>query len=162
MPALAGAPRDDGEPDRLHEQAEVRLAALDQRYTRGRRAIVNTLRDADRPLTISEILEAANRSPAPRVPQSSAYRSLTALAEAGVVRRLAGNDDLGRFELAEDLSGHHHHHVVCAACGVVTDVRASPRLERALSEAARVAADETGFEVNDHRIDLVGRCADCR
>jgi Fe2+ or Zn2+ uptake regulation protein len=150
--------------DRLHEQAEVRLASFDQRYTRGRRALVDVLSDADRPLTIPEILEAANRSreSGPRVPQSSAYRSLTALAEAGVVRRLAGNDDLGRFELAEDLSGHHHHHLVCTSCGLVADVRASPRLERALSEAARVADDETGFEVNDHRIDLVGRCSTCR
>lgn len=125
---------------------------------------MDVLSDADRPLTIPEILEAANRSRdrGPRVPQSSAYRSLTALAEAGVVRRLAGNDDLGRFELAEDLSGHHHHHLVCTSCGLVADVRASPRLERALSEAARVADDETGFEVNDHRIDLVGRCSTCR
>jgi Fe2+ or Zn2+ uptake regulation protein len=149
--------------DRLHEQAEVRLAALDQRYTRGRRALVDILDAADRPLTITEILDAANRSRGgSRVPQSSAYRSLTALAEAGVVRRLAGNDDLGRFELAEDLSGHHHHHLVCTACGLVADVRASPRLERALSEAGRAAADESGFEVNDHRIDLVGLCSDCR
>jgi Fe2+ or Zn2+ uptake regulation protein len=51
---------------------------------------------------------------------------------------------------------------VCTACGLVADVRASPRLERALSEAGRVAADESGFEVNDHRIDLVGLCASCR
>ena len=145
-------------------QVEVRLAALDQRYTRGRRALVEVLGDTDRPLTIPEILEAANRSRSGghRLPQSSAYRSLTALAEAGVVRRLAGNDDLGRFELAEDLSGHHHHHLVCTSCGLVADVPASPRLERALSEAGRVAAEETGFEVNDHRIDLVGRCSDCR
>jgi Fe2+ or Zn2+ uptake regulation protein len=142
----------------------MRLAALDQRYTRGRRAVVEVLDTANRPLTISEILDAANRArgSGPRVPQSSAYRSLTALAEAGVVRRLAGNDDLGRFELAEDLSGHHHHHLVCTSCGMVADVPASPRLERALSEAGRVAADEAGFEVNDHRIDLVGRCSTCR
>jgi Fur family ferric uptake transcriptional regulator len=150
---------------RLHQEVAVRLAALDQRYTAGRRALVEVLGEADRPLTIAEILEAANRGAragSARLPQSSAYRSLTALAEAGVVRRLAGADDLGRFELAEDLSGQHHHHLVCASCGVVADVRASPRLERALSEAGRVAADETGFEVTDHRIDLVGRCSDCR
>jgi Fe2+ or Zn2+ uptake regulation protein len=151
--------------DRLHDEAALRLAALDQRYTRGRRVLVEVLGAADRPLTIAEILDAANsraQGSHHRLPQSSAYRSLTVLTEAGVLRRLAGADDLGRFELAEDLSGHHHHHFVCASCGVVADVKASPRLERALSEAGRVAGEEMGVEVNDHRIDLVGRCADCR
>ena len=98
---------------------------------------------------------------APGVPQSSAYRNLSALCEAGVVRRIAGADDLGRFELAEDLSGHHHHHLVCWSCGRVTDIAAFPRLEQALAEAARLAASETGYEVDDHRIDLGGRCPQC-
>jgi Fe2+ or Zn2+ uptake regulation protein len=108
-------------------------------------------------MTMPELLAAAAG-----VPQSSAYRNLTVLCEAGVARRLAGADDVGRFELAEDLSGHHHHHLVCSACGTVADVRTSPRLERALAEAARLAAEETGFDVTDHRIDLEGRCPSCR
>ena len=46
-----------------------------------------------------------------------------------MVRRLAGTDDVGRFELAEDLSGnHHHHHLMCSSCGVVADVGTSPAL----------------------------------
>lgn len=112
---------------------------------------------AGRPMTMPEILGAASG-----VPQSSAYRNLTVLCEAGVARRLAGADDLGRFELAEDLSGHHHHHLVCSACGTVADVPSSARLEKALDEAARLAAEETGFAVTDHRIDLEGLCPSCR
>lgn len=112
---------------------------------------------AGRPMTMPEILDAATG-----VPQSSAYRNLTVLCDAGVARRLAGADDLGRFELAEDLSGHHHHHLVCSACGTVTDVPTSARLEKALDEAARLAAEETGFAVTDHRIDLEGLCPSCR
>jgi Fe2+ or Zn2+ uptake regulation protein len=149
--------RRPGEPGRLHEQAALRLAAADQRYTAGRRALVEVLGASTRPLTTPEILSQA----AGGVPQSSAYRNLTVLAEAGVVRRLAGADDVGRFELSEELTGEHHHHLVCADCGTVVDVTASPLLERALSEAGRVVADETGFTVTDHRIDLVGRCPEC-
>jgi Fur family transcriptional regulator, ferric uptake regulator len=146
---------DDG--DRLHDEAALRLAALDQRYTSNRREIVHVLSTAERPLTINEIVDAAGS-----VPVSSAYRSLTVLADAHVVRRIAGNDDTGRFELAEDLSGQHHHHLICSSCGTVVDIAASPRLERALAETARAAAEEAGFEVHEHRIDLVGRCSDCR
>lgn len=140
----------------LHEAIGLRLAALDQRYTASRRILVETLAQAGRPLTIPEIL--ADR---PELPQSSAYRNVTALMEIGVVRRVPGTDDHGRFELAEDLSGHHHH-LVCAGCGRVEDLRPSAPLEQALGEAARSVGDEQGYEVTEHRLDLVGRCPDCR
>lgn len=141
----------------LQEQVERRLAAVEQRLTSGRRELVDVLERADRPLTVPDIVQAA----ASTLPQSSVYRNLTVLLDAGVVRRLQGPDDLARFELSEDLAGHHHH-LLCSSCGSVTDVRAAPKLEKALSEAARLAADEVGFEVTEHRIDLVGRCAACR
>ena len=60
----------------LHEGIGLRLADLDQRYTSLRRVLVDTLATAGRPLAIPEILAAA-----PRLPQSSAYRNLTALIE---------------------------------------------------------------------------------
>jgi Fur family transcriptional regulator, ferric uptake regulator len=147
----------DANGDRIHDEAALRLASLDQRYTANRREIVQVLAGADRPLTITEIVDVA-----PSVPVSSAYRSLTVLADARVVRRVAGNDDTGRFELAEDLSGQHHHHLICSNCGTVVDAAASPRLERALDDAAKAAVEESDFEVHEHRIDLVGRCANCR
>jgi Fe2+ or Zn2+ uptake regulation protein len=140
-------------------EAEVarRLGAVEQRFTAGRRELVGVLEGADRPLTVPEILAGS----AVNLPQSSVYRNLTVLLDAGVVRRLLGTDDLARFELAEDLAGHHHH-LLCRTCGSVSDVSAAPKLERALSEAARLAAEEAGFEVTEHRIDLVGVCSSCR
>lgn len=142
----------------LHDEAALRLAAFDQRYTGGRRAIVTVLEGADRPLTVPEMIGRADPG---SLPMSSAYRNLTVLLEAGVVHRVVGTDDHNRFELAEDLAGHHHH-VLCASCGSVADVAASPRLERALADAARVASAETGFAITGHRIDLLGECADCQ
>ena len=141
----------------IHEEAAARLQAQEQRYTRGRKSIVEVLDTADRPLTVPEI---AARAHAGSLPYSSAYRNLTALVDAGVVHRVTGTDDHGRFELSEDLAGHHHH-LLCDTCGMVSDISAYPRLERALTEAARVALEETGFEVTGHRIDLLGRCAGC-
>jgi len=141
---------------RVHEQVGLRLLHTDQRYTPLRRALVETLARAGRPLTIPEILQTN-----PGLSQSSAYRNMTVLLDAGAARRIAGTDDHGRFELAEDLSGHHHH-LVCSSCGKVADVHPSPRLEQALAEAARAAADKDNFDVLEHRFDLVGVCAACR
>lgn len=140
----------------VHEQAALRLGGHDQRYTPVRRALVSTLAAAGRPLSIPEILE-VNES----LPQSSAYRNLTTLIEAGVVRRVTGVDDHGRFELAEELAGHHHH-LACSRCGTVEDVVPSPRLERAMDDAARVVAEEQGYLVTGHQFDLVGTCPRCQ
>ncbi len=140
----------------VHEQVALRLAGLEQRYTPMRRALVSTLADAGRPLSIPEIL-ASNAE----LPQSTAYRTVTALIDAGVVCRVTGVDDHGRFELAEELAGHHHH-LACGRCGKVEDVAPSPRLERAMAEAARVVAEEQGYEVTGHQFDLFGLCPSCR
>ena len=87
--------------------------------------------------------------------------TLSILAEAGVVRRIQGADDSGRFELADVVSGRHHH-LICTSCGLMADVHATAKLEHSLAEAARTAADEAGFLVVEHRFDLVGLCAGCR
>lgn len=141
----------------LHKQAADRLGSVGQRYTQGRRAIVDVLGSAERPLTVPEMLTVGRPG---AIPQSSAYRNLAVLVEAAVVRRLAGNDEFARYELAEDLAGHHHH-LLCDNCGLVTDVDAPEALEEAVADAARLAAAQGGFQVTSHRMDLVGRCADC-
>src|SRR4030095_2814000 len=87
-----------------HETAALRLSGLDQRYTRGRRALVSVLAAADAALALHQLLEQA-----PRLAQSSAYRTLTVLERAGIVHRIVTSDEFARYELAEDLTGHHHH-----------------------------------------------------
>lgn len=139
----------------LHRSVGVRLAGLDQRYTPLRRALVEAIARAGRPVTIPEI-----RAVAPEVPQSSAYRNLTALVEAGVARRVSGADDHGRYELDEHFSGHHHH-FVCSACGRVDDIEPLVALERALASAAREVSAAGGYQVQEHRIELVGVCPTC-
>jgi Fe2+ or Zn2+ uptake regulation protein len=117
---------------------------------------VEALSTSARPLTVPELVAMH-----PGVPQSSAYRNVTALMDVGVVRRVAGTDDHGRFELTEDLSAHHHH-FACTVCGKVDDLEPSARLEQALAEAARVASEEQGVEIREHRFDFVGRCSNCK
>ena len=139
----------------LHEAVERRLDAHDQRYTPMRRLLVEALVESGRPLTVPEILDRA-----PGIPQSSVYRNVTALIDAGVVRRVTTDEDHWRVELAEEISGHHHH-LVCGVCGRVEDVPPSTTLEHALGDTARLVAGRSGFVVNEHRLDLVGTCATC-
>ena len=139
----------------LHAAVADRLAEISYRYTRGRRDLVEVLARSTRPLSIPEIMR-KKRS----LPQSSVYRNLATLEEARAVRRLPGPDEFARYELSEALS-EHHHHLVCTGCGEVTDVVIPARVERAVERATAQVASGAGFRLEGHRLDLVGRCADC-
>jgi Fe2+ or Zn2+ uptake regulation protein len=127
-----------------------------QRLTERRRRLLDVLSASERPLTIPEILRLGDD-----FAQSSVYRNLVVLEQAGVVHRLVTHDEFTRYELAEDLLGHHHH-LVCASCGRVEDLPASASLERSVAAAITQAARRRGFHVERHRLDLVGRCSRCR
>ncbi len=139
----------------LHEFVEVLLHRIDQRYTLGRRAVVALLASFDHPLSISEI-----ESHLPEVPRSSAYRHLSDLQRAGVVRRVAASDDFARFELAEDFL-HHHHHLLCTSCGRVIDVTPSNAFERTVARMVHELAEAQGFQATSHALDVIGHCAEC-
>jgi Fe2+ or Zn2+ uptake regulation protein len=135
---------------------EDRLRRADQRYTNGRRAIIDLLMAAGHPVSIGDI---AGRLP--KLPRSSAYRHLLDLQVAGVVRRVAANDEFARFELAEDLT-EHHHHLLCLHCGKVIDVTPTPGFERNVTKAVDELAEAEGFQPHSHRLDILGLCADCQ
>jgi Fe2+ or Zn2+ uptake regulation protein len=142
--------------DDLHTVVEGRLRRIDQRYTAGRRAIVDVLIQAGHPVNIADI---ANRLP--QLPRSSAYRHLVDLQTAGVVRRIAANDEFARFELAEDLT-EHHHHLLCVDCGSVIDATPPVAFERMVARYLGSLAEAEGFEPRSHRVDVLGLCATCR
>jgi Fur family transcriptional regulator, ferric uptake regulator len=143
------------DPEQLHQEVKARLQQADQLYTRGRQSIVDALAGAGVPLTLPALLDQA-----PTLTQSSAYRNLSLMEQAGVVRRLVHGTDHAHYELAEDLTGHHHH-LICRQCGVIRDVTLDRQLERSLDVAFARIAVEAGFQQDTHDIDLYGTCADC-
>lgn len=140
----------------LHGTVEARLRAVGQLYTRNRRELVEALERAGRPVSIPDLLSRRRA-----LAQSSAYRNLAVLEHAGVVHRLATNEEFARFELAEDLTGHHHH-LVCSTCGSVEDVSVPKSFERYVERALIQVAGRAGFAPSGHRIDVVGTCRNCR
>jgi Fur family transcriptional regulator, ferric uptake regulator len=140
----------------LHETAATRLRNHEQRYTTNRRAIVEVLSATERPLTVPELLDRGKG-----MPQSSVYRNIGLLEDAGIVHRILGGDEYARYELAEDLTEHHHHHLICSRCGAMEDVTLPSDLERSVESALRRAARRSRFEGSHHRLDLIGVCERC-
>jgi Fe2+ or Zn2+ uptake regulation protein len=144
------------EHDDVHETVDAQLRRTRQRYTEGRRQLVDVLLELDRPATLPELVGSGAQQS-----QSSLYRNLAVLEQCGVVRRVASLDDTARYELDEGLT-HHHHHLVCQVCGRVDDVTLPHAIEVAFERAATAAREQRGFEVEAHRVELVGTCTDCR
>ena len=84
---------------------------------------------------------------------SSVFRALLWLEQSGVAQRVDLGDGKARYEA----SGEHHEHVQCERCGDVSMVPVCI-VEGAASEIER----STGFQLQAHRLVLVGLCPTCR
>jgi len=140
---------------KLHMTVEERLRAVGQRYTSKRRALVEALATSPNPVAVPDLL-AGDRG----LPQSSLYRNLSVLEQAGAVHRVVPDEGFARYELAEDLT-QHHHHLVCRSCGTVQDVTVPRGLERQVERARSEVESRTGFSAVSHRLDLIGLCRSC-
>ncbi len=140
----------------LEQQVRGRLAAHEVRYTAGRRRVIGALAAADGPRSAAELHDDLDRS----VPLSSLYRSLSVMADAGVLDEHHGAKSITRYELAEWLVGHHHH-LVCVSCGSVDDIELPAELERTLESVISRAAGLGDFSVSGHALEIDGRCSAC-
>ena len=132
------------------------LQAVGQRYTSNRRRLISILLRSSKPLSINQILDMD-----PELAQSSAYRNLTVLEEAGSIARIVTSADHARYELAEEIL-EHHHHIICSPCGEILDFHLSDKIEDALEASLQEIADQLGFTLDTHRLDLIGTCTLCK
>jgi Fur family transcriptional regulator, ferric uptake regulator len=139
----------------VHGTVRTRLRAVGQRYTPQRQALVDVLSREGRPLAIGQVITSAAG-----LPQSSVYRNLAVLEQAGVVRRVITHDEFGRYELDEELT-EHHHHLICSTCGRVQDVTVPAELEQRMGRTLDRLARRTGFASVSHRLDVIGTCRSC-
>ena len=143
----------------LLEEIGHRLARTGQRWTPGRRVVVELFEAARAPLSMQELQDRAAER---RVPLSSLYRIVNDLVAANVLVRLEFEEGFARFELVEELA-RHHHHLVCVECGTVEDFEGPglPDLERAVDDAMRSIRRRHRFSVRNHRLDFFGTCGVC-
>lgn len=131
------------------EQIEHAIAGAGRRLTGPRRVLAEALLTLGDHFAAEELLQAA-----PGVGRATVFRTLRMLQDSGLVCQVVLDDGRTVYRLGSE---EHHHHLVCSECGAVADV-ASSRLEKALG----AIAVETGYEVDAHRLELYGRCPECR
>lgn len=90
-----------------------------------------------------------------RVSVATVYRTLKLLAESGLAIPRHFGEGQTRWESAVGRS--HHDHLICTGCGGILEF-ANDEIERLQAAVAR----RHGFEVESHRLEIYGRCSECR
>lgn len=85
---------------------------------------------------------------------ATVYRVLTQFEKAGLVVRHNFEEDRSVFELDQ---GIHHDHLVCVKCGRVEEF-----VDKVIEERQEHVAQQAGFSMTDHSLNIYGICGGCR
>jgi Fur family ferric uptake transcriptional regulator len=91
----------------------------------------------------------------PSIGQTTVYRTLKLLTEAGLAREVRFGD--GRTHYEHNYKHQHHDHMICSECGRIIEFF-SAELE-AIQDAM---AAKHRFQVTQHLLRIIGVCAECR
>ncbi len=127
--------------------------APQERSTRQKRALAAVLAASDGFRSVQE-LHAELQAQGENVALTTVYNQVRALADAGELDVLGGDDGETRYRRCA--SDQHHHHLVCRQCGCAVEVE-GPEVER---WATRTGA-RLGFTDVTHTVEILGTCPDC-
>lgn len=124
------------------------------KFTIQREVILETLYNSDEHLT-PEALHNLIQEKFPNLNTGIAtvYRTLSLLEESDMVTSLSFGAQGKKYELG---AKHHHDHLICTDCGSITEF-----YDEKIEERQRKIADELGFKMVDHSMQIYGVCKDC-
>ncbi|MDD3214625.1 MAG: Fur family transcriptional regulator [Eubacteriales bacterium] len=137
--------------DLLYEQ---RLKTCGLKNTRQRKSILDIMLAGNQPFTVEEIYLQL-KAKAIDISMSTVYRSLETMSQKGVLQRVTLSGD-NRMAYVIDRAAHSHY-LVCSGCKKILPISQCP-----LGAYEKALEDETGFEIQGHRLDIYGLCPDCQ
>ena len=127
------------------------------RLTGPRRVVLEEVVSRHTPFTSAELLDAM-KVQAPSIGRATIFRTLDLLTRLGVVQRIHTDAEGGRCHAYMACDDSHHHHLICNGCGKVLDFTEDRELDGLVREIER----RTAFQVEGHRLELLGRCPGCQ
>ena len=127
------------------------LSSTGQRMTREREIIVEEIYSSHEHFDAEQLIGRLSQK---HVSRSSGYRTLALLEEAGLIRKVARQDDRAIYE--HDYGYPHHDHLICKRCGTLIEFH-----NENISELLDAIARKHGFRMEAHRLEVSGLCNDC-
>jgi Fur family ferric uptake transcriptional regulator len=123
------------------------------KLTPQRRAVVGTIASSPDHLTPSAIYQKIHRERSD-IGLVTIYRTLEILARLGLICELHAGGSCRSYTIG---APEHHHHLICSSCGEVVDFSGYD-----LSSLEERLSRETGFEIEDHLLEFIGLCQNCK
>ena len=123
------------------------------RLTGARRAVVEIIAASQRALTPVEVYDAA-RDQYPALGLVTVYRTLEKLEELGLIQRVHQPQGCQAFITA---GKGHQHLLLCSKCGRTTLFEGDD-----LDQFIKSVARKTGYQINEHWLQLFGLCENCK
>lgn len=119
------------------------------RKTRQRDALAEVLERTDRPLSVTELFDAASKK-VDGLGVATVYRAVGTLLDAGEIEAVEIPGEPTRYERSDK---GHHHHFQCEKCERVFDVAGC------LDNLRKLVPPR--FRLRDHAVTLYGLCGGC-
>lgn len=126
------------------------FAAAKFRLTTQRVEVFNTLKQAESPLSVVQIIERCTS-----LDKVSVYRTIRLFSELHIITTITHGWKQS-YELAAPFKPHHHH-MRCSNCNKVIEVQ-SNKIESLINEVS----NEHDFKPLSHHFEIVGLCVVCR
>jgi Fur family ferric uptake transcriptional regulator len=140
----------------VHISPTVLIEALRRsglRVTAARRAICEVIAASHGEHLDAAAIHARVSATGINVDQSTVYRSLDALEDAGLLTHTHLGHGAAVYHLSEEAA---HQHFVCSECGATVAIPAA-----AISDFLSEVETQTGFVVDPSHFAIGGRCAAC-
>ena len=123
--------------------------------TNPRVLVLEALLDNKSPITVEELLTKLEN----QVAKSTLYRVLSDLKKINILQEFTNLENQSVVELLLDTDSHHHH-LFCSDCGEIIDVEMANEFEEKLSKEIKRIEKKFNFIIEDHRLELFGKCTD--
>jgi Fur family ferric uptake transcriptional regulator len=138
---------------RTSPELERRLRESGYRLTRPRQAVLAVVALGEEHLNPAQIYERA-RAIYPKLGIVTVYRTLEVLAELGLIQRVHLDGDCHSYVRADR---GHSHQIICRECG-----RVEAFADCALDPLLSTLRKRTGYLIESHWLELLGRCPNCQ
>ncbi|WP_114570383.1 Fur family transcriptional regulator [Exiguobacterium flavidum] len=133
------------------ERARERMKTSGFKMTPKRLDLLGYLFEANRYVSAREVAEELRLSH-PSLSYDTIYRNLNDFAAIDILETTELDGEM-KYRAA-CVSGTHHHHLICRSCGKTETLDVCP-----MEWLGPV--NESGFEIEDHKFEIYGRCAAC-
>jgi Fur family ferric uptake transcriptional regulator len=132
------------------------------RLTTPRRAIVDFFHMEKGHFTAEEVFEKLSEK-YPGIGVATVYRTLSVLADFGILNRFDFGKGKAKYELSDGHEGVRHHHLVCSACGKIMEYDDFMDEEKSFfNKIEETLSARYNFLIKGHSLYFYGFCRECK